>query len=290
MIEPASGEVPGFPILLHTYPGQSRSLNGQLGESRLDAAAGDVVRLRVINTDNAATVAWVAGAPMRVVAVDGVDLTGGALVSGRKVLVTAGGRVDLEVTVPAGGVRLQVPGVSLAVGGRTRPPSAREFVKDLLTYGSREALPFDPESPDKRLEYSIGRLPGFLDGMSGIWWSINGRIGKNVPMYVVAEGDVVRMTISNHSGEAHPMHLHGHHLLVLSRNGVPATGAQWWVDSLHVDHGETYEIAFVADNPGIWMDHCHNLPHAKDGLMAHVMYDGVTTPYLLGRGSGNEPE
>ena len=34
----------------------------------------------------------------------------------------------------------------------------------------------------------------------------------------------------------------------------------------------------------------HNLPHAVEGLMTHVMYEGVTTPYLLGPESGNEPE
>ncbi len=38
------------------------------------------------------------------------------------------------------------------------------------------------------------------------------------------------------------------------------------------------------------MDHCHNLPHAREGLMTHLMYEGVTTPFLLGRDSGNEPE
>ena len=70
------------------------------------------------------------------------------------------------------------------------------------------------------------------------------------------------MTISNDSGDVHPMHLHGHHAVVLSRNGVPSTGSPWWVDSLNVADGDTYEIAFVADNPGIWMDHCHNLEHA----------------------------
>ena len=59
------------------------------------------------------------------------------------------------------------------------------------------------------------------------------------------------------------MHLHGHHALVLARNGVAATGSPWWVDSLNVRDDETYDIAFVADNPGIWMDHCHNLEHAR---------------------------
>ena len=51
-----------------------------------------------------------------------------------------------------------------------------------------------------------------------------------------------------------------------------------------------FEIAFLADNPGIWMDHCHNLKHARQGLVTHLMYEGVTTPYKLGKDSGNEPE
>ena len=109
-------------------------------------------------------------------------------------------------------------------------------------------------------------------------------------MFMVAEGDVIRMTIMNDSGEVHPMHLHGHHALVLSRNGVAATGSPWWVDSLNVNDGESYEIAFIADNPGIWVDHCHNLPHAVDGLITHLMYEGVTTPFVVGGKAGNKPE
>ena len=42
-------------------------------------------------------------------------------------------------------------------------------------------------------------------------------------MFVVREGDVVVMHIENHSGEVHPMHLHGHHEVVLARNGVAAS-------------------------------------------------------------------
>jgi FtsP/CotA-like multicopper oxidase with cupredoxin domain len=53
--------------------------------------------------------------------------------------------------------------------------------------------------------------------------------------------------------------------VVLSRDGVRATGSPWWTDSLEVGAGQTYEVAFLADNPGIWIDHCHNLPHAGAG-------------------------
>ena len=109
-------------------------------------------------------------------------------------------------------------------------------------------------------------------------------------MFMVTEGDVVVMRIENHSDDTHPMHLHGHHAVVLSHNDTAATGSPWWVDSLEVGVGETYEIAFVADNPGLWMDHCHNLQHAVDGLVAHLMYVGVTSSFRVGGEHGNQPE
>jgi FtsP/CotA-like multicopper oxidase with cupredoxin domain len=112
----------------------------------------------------------------------------------------------------------------------------------------------------------------------------------DVPMFVVAEGDVVVMTIRNSRSDHHPMHLHGHHAVVLSRDGESATGSPWWVDSLEVRRGETYEIAFVADNPGVWMDHCHDLIHARDGLIAHLVYTGVHTPFQISGPARNEPE
>jgi FtsP/CotA-like multicopper oxidase with cupredoxin domain len=161
---------------------------------------------------------------------------------------------------------------------------------DLLAYGGPAPLPFDPADADRRFGYEIGRRIGLLDGRPGFWWTVNGRLFPDVPMFHVTEGDVVRMTITNESGDVHPMHLHGHHAVVLSRDGVPATGSPWWVDSLNVEDGESYEIAFVADNPGIWMDHCHNLDHARDGLVAHLAYAGVTGSFQVGGDAHNEPE
>ena len=93
-----------------------------------------------------------------------------------------------------------------------------------------------------------------------------------------------------HSDDTHPMHLHGHHAVVLARDGRAATGSPWWVDSLEVGVGESYDIAFVADNPGLWMDHCHNLSHAAEGLVAHLMYAGVSSSYQIGDAAANEPE
>ncbi|MFP5282972.1 MAG: multicopper oxidase domain-containing protein, partial [Actinomycetes bacterium] len=175
------------------------------------------------------------------------------------------------------------------VAGLAPAPLPRETL-DLLSYGEPAALGFDPAGPDRHFAYVLKRRPGFVDGRPGMFWTVNGRLFPQVPMFHVREGDVVRMRIANFSGDVHPMHLHGHHAVVLSRNGVAAAGSPWWVDSLNVADGETYEIAFVADNPGVWMDHCHNLPHAADGLVAHLAYEGVTSPYVVGGPSRNQPE
>jgi len=284
-------------VAVHTYDGV-RTVNGRTGVTRVVAAAGSTARLRVVNTDNGPLRVWLGPSAYRVVAVDGYDLNGPTDVHGRGLVVPAGGRADLELVVPGKGARLDVGGgVSVLVGprGATVPPITPEPAErvDLLTYGAGADLPFDPDQADRRFEYNIGRRPGFVDGRPGYWWSINGKLFPDVPMYVVDEGDIVRMTIKNSSGDVHPMHLHGHHAVVLRRNGVESTGSPWWVDSLEVEDGETYEIAFVADNPGVWMDHCHNLSHAAEGLVAHLAYNGVSEPYVVGRKVGdatNEPE
>ena len=221
-------------------------------------------------------------------AVDGVDVNEPTEVTDRSVSIPAGGRADLEVRVPSDGsaVRVQMlSGVGLSIG----PPGSEstgvkqpEEELDLLDYGSSGDVGFDTAEPDRKFDYSVGRRPGFLNGKPGLWWSVNGKLYPDMPMFVVSEGDVVKVRISNHSGESHPMHLHGHHAVVLARDGVESSGSPWWFDSLEVQNGESFDIAFVADNPGLWMDHCHNLKHATEGLVTHLMYEGVTTPYELG--------
>ena len=279
--------------VLHRYA-DGATLNGAEGTTTLDVRTGDEVRLRVVNTDNGLAPLWVTGAAYRVLAVDGTDLNEPGDVQGEKYGVPAGGRVDLGITVPAGGVRLDFAGTTSLVLGEDptggKPPRAPSEFVDLLSYGEPADLGLDPEQADRHFDYRIGKRPGFLDGRPGMWWSINGHLFPDVPMFMVSEGDVVVMELHNSSDDAHPMHLHGHHAVVLSRDGERATGSPWWVDSLEVGVGETYEIAFVADNPGIWMDHCHNLPHAAEGLVAHLMYTGVTSSFRVGGDADNQPE
>ncbi len=279
--------------LVHIFGG-TRTVNGEEGDVVVDAEQGDRVRVRVVNTDNGPMSVWTSGTEYRLMAIDGYDVHDPEAVSGEAVTVTAGGRVDLELTVPATGARIELGrNTALLVGpGADEVPAteAPVAIVDELSYGSPAPLGFDPEDATRSFEYVVDRRPGFLDGRPGLWWTVNGHMFPDVPMFMVTEGDVVMMRIENNSGEVHPMHLHGHHAVVLARNGERATGSPWWVDSLNVRDGETYDIAFVADNPGVWLDHCHNLPHAAQGLLAHLMYSGYTTPYVVGGAEHNQPE
>ena len=72
------------------------------------------------------------------------------------------------------------------------------------------------------------------------------------------------------SMEDHPMHLHGHTSQVVGINGRSVDGPL--KDTLTLRHMEQYDIEFVANNPGTWLFHCHNLVHMRGGLMAQVRY------------------
>jgi FtsP/CotA-like multicopper oxidase with cupredoxin domain len=47
-------------------------------------------------------------------------------------------------------------------------------------------------------------------------------------------------------------------------------GKDHWSDTVLLDPRTRAEIAFVADNPGDWMLHCHVLEHQASGMMALV--------------------
>ena len=59
------------------------------------------------------------------------------------------------------------------------------------------------------------------------------------------------------------MHLHGHHFRQVLAEGTLGPLR----DTLLMDRGATADIAFVADNPGDWLLHCHMLEHAAGGMM-----------------------
>ena len=79
------------------------------------------------------------------------------------------------------------------------------------------------------------------------------------------------------------MHLHGQDLKVVAKDGEPLNPANQQVtNTLAVNAGETYDIVFVANNPGQWVFPCHELHHTGNngvepgGLMQVIAYEGST--------------
>jgi len=322
VVEPRSGapEARDYAVVLHSpLAGAGVAINGSAGDLRLPADPGDTVRLRLVNAvvpgmDGTPEAPVLLGTPYRVVALDGRDLHGPQELGPERLPMGMGQRVDLVFTMPAGhAVRLvdtEEHGATTAVSqafaagqhprfgtvtiGAGTAPSERDPaglpVFDLTAYGMPApdpvaAGPFDLSAPVVLSEH-----PGFHDGTIQLVHTINGQAAPAVPAITVREGQLVHLHIVNETGEYHPMHLHGHTMSVLARAGRPLQGSPVHLDTVLVGPHETWDVAFLADNPGIWMLHCHVLLHASMGMMMTIDYAGVTTPYTMGSGSGNVPE
>jgi iron transport multicopper oxidase len=93
---------------------------------------------------------------------------------------------------------------------------------------------------------------------------------------VIPYGAVVELNINNHDDRAHPFHLHGHNFQVIQRSdggpmfpGLYTTPSVPMKRDVIVVYAEgTATIRFRADNPGVYLFHCHTEWHVESGLSA----------------------
>ena len=100
------------------------------------------------------------------------------------------------------------------------------------------------------------------------FFTINGHCYPDTLPLQVRYGDTVKVRFGNIQMHHHPIHLHGHQFRVVGADGFPIQeSAQICKNTILVASGETWDISFLANNPGIWPMHCH-MPH-------HVTNNGV---------------
>lgn len=105
-------------------------------------------------------------------------------------------------------------------------------------------------------------LPITLEGNEKTYvWTINGQAFPDADPIEVGHNERVRFEIENKNPMPHPMHLHGHVFRV--ENG---TGRGPIKDTVLVEPKERLAIEWVADNPGNWAFHCHQVYHAERGM------------------------
>lgn len=101
--------------------------------------------------------------------------------------------------------------------------------------------------------------------------------------FIVESDAVVDIVINNFHFAIHPFHLHGHQFQVIER--APAGAGAWpgyaaappppaqpaSRDVLAVYSNSYAVIRFRADNPGLWLFHCHIEWHVEMGMQASIV-------------------
>ena len=99
------------------------------------------------------------------------------------------------------------------------------------------------------------------------FWAFNGV--ANLPeqqFFTAKRGETVIVEMINDTAWPHAMHIHGHHFRIKEREGSNIDEGRPWKDTFLIGPSQTTKIAFVADNPGKWLLHCHMLEHAAAGM------------------------
>ncbi len=274
--------------------GNVATLNGQDSET-FAVRAGERLRLRIVNTANARIFALrFEGHSPLVIALDGQPTAPHAPPENRLVVPPAG-RVDVILDMEG------EPGGRYAVMDGFYPQRSYQYLE--LVYDPAEPLresPLDAAAalapnpiPEPKLAEAQrhevvlaggamgGMRSAILDGRSldirdlaqrGKVWAMNGMVAHGQvmePLFVFQQGRTQVLSIRNDTAFPHPMHLHGHSFRWLSRNGRPVPGTPW-LDTVLLEAEDRVEVAFVADNPGDWLFHCHVLEHMQAGMSAVV--------------------
>ena len=254
-------------------PYQGLLIGGRLPDDPrvFDTKRGERVRLRLMNPSGATTVrAAIAGHQMIVTHCDGrpvEPITVDSLVLG------AAERYDVIVEATNPGVW---PIVIAAVEGNAPPgravlrytDAAASTLRDGVPEGFRSGRQLDYQDLQALETLPSGRPDRVFDlmlrgGMMGSTWTINGQAYPSAEPLLVSEGELIRFRMRNHSMMLHPMHLHGHFFRV--GNALKDT-------VLVAAHMGRAEFDFVADNPGRWFFHCHNIYHMEAGMAREVRY------------------
>ncbi|KAF2673663.1 multicopper oxidase [Microthyrium microscopicum] len=104
--------------------------------------------------------------------------------------------------------------------------------------------------------------------------------GDNTNAYILEKGQVIEVIINNQDPGKHPVHLHGHNFQVVAREAAdtgdaPANltdagtpGLPMRRDTITLWPTSYARVRFIADNPGVWLFHCHIEWHTISGLIA----------------------
>lgn len=271
--------------------GNLLTANGQVAPT-LPARSGERLRVRLCSACNSRILELqFENARAQVIAVDGQPISPELMDGGASFVLPPSGRADVVLDLTG------EPGSQVSVREVTREPisiarfvladdvRARERPLDTPVTLPRNPVPVPNLSQDP-LVFPLLMEGGAMSSMAGaeyegkyfslrdlaqkhrMVWAFNGKAGNHIsPLFTVERGRPVVIKMTNATAWPHAMHIHGHHMLTISR--TRGTLKPWFRDTVLMQPREEMSVAFLADNPGKWMLHCHMLEHQMAGMSAY---------------------
>ncbi|WP_088280226.1 multicopper oxidase family protein [Ideonella sp. A 288] len=267
-------------------------------DRKLELRPNERVRLRLINAASARLfrLEFVGHAPW-VVSYDGQPVSPHPIPDG-KLFLAPGQRTDLVIdgsaapgathaVVDRRGTGTQIASIAYAGKpvrarrlGRPAAMAPNRLVEPRLDKATRHYLMFDGGVKGMPAIAQVDGKPMKVEeimAQHGITWTMNytaqhEHAMMHEPLFHMKRGEHVVLRMVNNTNFEHPMHLHGHFFRVLAHNGKP-NAMREWRDTVILGPRGSCDIAFVADNVGEWMFHCHILDHAAGGMMGTVVVD-----------------
>ena len=266
--------------------GNVRTVNHQVNPV-YEVPAGGWVRLRLINVDLTRVYKIILEGDedpeALVIAIDGNPIAS-PRPFGRE-HIGPGMRLDVAVRVPEG------PGAAFAFRNTSssRPWQMCRFeavaVKGVKKGRSRPRLPLNPVAiPDLanaqkityRFDSGVGdgyAVCGGIHEKVPTFWTVNKIAWPEYailppPLDILEQGKSYIFELVNHTPHSHPIHIHGLTFTVLESNKREIE--PFHTDTVLLRPDERVRAAFVADNPGDWMFHCHIIEHQISGMMGHL--------------------
>ncbi|KAL8999872.1 MAG: hypothetical protein Q9169_001413 [Polycauliona sp. 2 TL-2023] len=210
---------------------------------------------------------------------------------------------DLFDVVPSG-LNPNVTGWLVYSDAAPRPTPA--FVDEFEPFDDFTLVPYDKlpllADPDYSFELNV-KMDNLGDGANYAWFNdityvrpkvntlytalTSGNLATNAAVYgahtnsfVLEKDQIVEIVLNNMDPGKHPFHLHGHAFQTVFRSeeeaGIYAyneTVPEYPMrrDTVLVRPNGNIVLRFKADNPGIWLFHCHIEWHVASGLMATLI-------------------
>ena len=275
------------------------TVNGKTGQyiAPIEVNNGEVVRLRFVNAGYRKHFLRFNGEPYRIVGIGGNPIYN-TNPGTEHLEIGPSERIDVELTIDntkqwqiesvdgnsaAENMVVKVIPKNIDEDNQSKTTETKD---DVTENGTQYMDPIFKEIPTPDIEYDM--LLGASMGMGNMEFTINEEVFPETEPFEVKEGDIVKATLINDSRFDHPMHLHGHYFQIIAKDGQKLDNPMV-KDLINVKPGESYEIMFKADNPGLWAFHCHDLNHAAGGMMTTLEYQGYYSPFDIHE-NGNEPE